>query len=390
MPRATLIPRALIAAGLAVAGALAGTSPGRGLDPHMDRGLLPGACTACHEGHGASGSPMLPVPQQRVCLACHDSSARAAEEVAQGLLSAHARPSFLAPVLTQPYTHPLTDRAFSRNDPGAVTCTSCHSPHRGMPQGSSDANPPGRSRLSPRSPTRLEFELCNTCHGGPGAITSGLTDIGSRTSATNRSYHPVEAPALERSPSVTPELAGMMVNCTDCHGNSDPTGPRGPHGSAVLHLLRRSYTTAEGGAESASAYALCYGCHSRAAVLGGTAFPEHREHVVEERTPCSTCHDPHGSASNRALIRFGEAERVPGVGPSGSGRLAFVSVAPGAGACYLTCHGRDHDPESYGNAPIGPDSVVAPLVSPLGTDRAAPPGHGPGALRPRGDHRPPP
>lgn len=390
MPRAAVISTAVLAVGLALFGARSGGAADGGLDPHMDQGLLPRACTACHEGHGTSGSPMLPAPQRQVCLACHDSRARAAQEVTGGSLSMHARPTLLAPVLTQPYTHPVSEGAFSRDDPGAVTCTSCHSPHRATPQMASADGPPGRSRPSPRSPSRFEFELCATCHGGPGAITSGLADIGDLTSAGNRSYHPVEAPAMERAPSVVPELVGMMVNCTDCHGNSDPTGPRGPHGSAVPHLLRRSYTTVDGSAESASVYALCYGCHSRDAVLDGTAFPEHRRHVVAERTPCSSCHDPHGSPSNRALIRFGEGPRGYDVGPSASGRLAFGSAAPGAGTCYLTCHGRNHDPESYGGPALEPETLVAPLVAPLRTDRRGRPRPELGLPRSRENRRPPP
>ena len=52
---------------------------------------------------------------------------------------------------------------------------------------------------------------------------------------------------------------------------------------------------------------------------------------------------------NRALIRFGEETLIAGVAPSArTGRLAFVSTGAGAGTCYLTCHGRDHAPESYG------------------------------------------
>jgi hypothetical protein len=42
---------------------------------------------------------------------------------------------------------------------------------------------------------------------------------------------------------------------------------------------------------------------------------------------------------------------VSGVSPSlATDRLLFESFGPGSGACYLTCHGRDHAPEAYGSA----------------------------------------
>src|SRR5262245_61496139 len=34
----------------------------RGLDPHLDRSLLPEGCPACHRGHGVARSPLLSGP----------------------------------------------------------------------------------------------------------------------------------------------------------------------------------------------------------------------------------------------------------------------------------------------------------------------------------------
>jgi hypothetical protein len=75
---------------------------------------------------------------------------------------------------------------------------------------------------------------------------------------------------------------------------------------------------------------------------------------VEERATCASCHDPHGSVDNRALIRFGEETYLGGAGPSlSTGRLAFVSAGPGSGTCYLTCHGVDHAATGYGPGGVG-------------------------------------
>jgi predicted CXXCH cytochrome family protein len=193
-------------------------------------------------------------------------------------------------------------------------------------------------------------------------------DVGELLDPENRSYHPVRAPSIEGSPSVLPALAGAQINCTDCHGNSDPTGPRGPHGSAFRFILAADYMTTDGTPESPSTFALCYRCHDRERVLDSAAFPEHRMHVVQEKASCATCHNPHGSIVNRGLIRFGEETVVAGVAPSGmTGRLAFVSKAWGAGTCYVTCHGYDHAGTPYGNAP-------ARLKSGAAGSRKSPPG----------------
>ncbi|NIM63433.1 MAG: hypothetical protein GTO30_17870, partial [Acidobacteria bacterium] len=146
-------------------------------------------------------------------------------------------------------------------------------------------------------------------------------------------------------------LSGAEIECTDCHGNSDPSGPAGPHGSRVQFILTARYTTVDGSPESVAAYELCYTCHDRNLILDSTVFPEHRLHVEERRASCATCHNAHGSVNNRALIRFGEETILSGVSPSlSTGRLVFESDVAGSGTCYLTCHGWDHAPATYGAA----------------------------------------
>jgi len=246
--------------------------------------------------------------------------------------------------------HPVSQEGYSEHERGVVVCTSCHTPHRGLRQ-ETGAVAVGQRRLSTRDPTRFEYELCESCHGNRGITTQSFSDLSRLLSPSNRSFHPVEAPSRESSPSVLPSLTGREINCTDCHGNSDPRGPAGPHGSTELYILRARYATTDGSPESPSTYALCYSCHRREAVLSSSGFPEHRRHVVELKASCATCHSPHGSVQNRALIGFGEETIVAGVSPSGrTGRLAFYSTGPGAGTCYLSCHGADHGPASYGSA----------------------------------------
>jgi len=297
---------------------------------------------------------MLGAPQRDVCLTCHGSRAGRDRAVREGLLAPGERPALLGSVLAEPYVHPVSDSAFSRHELGAVTCTSCHSPHRQSSEPSSSRSPSGRRRVSPRNPNRFEYQLCQECHGNRGATTTNLSDLSRQLNPGNRSYHPVEAPARESSPSLVPSMSGGEINCTDCHGTSNPDAARGPHGSREAYLLSGRYSLVDGSSD-ASDHELCYKCHRRQALLDGSPFPEHGEHITEVRASCATCHSPHGSVGNRALIRFGEETIVAGVSPSSStGRLAFISDAAGSGACYLTCHGVDHAPEAYGGLGILP------------------------------------
>jgi len=347
MPRAALT---LVAAALAAFAPALAPAQTQSLSPHLDPSAVPGGCSSCHRGHGAPGSPMLPLPQVQLCQSCHGARADRDRQVASGAVAASASPLLLSFVLSLPFVHPLAQEGYSEHERGAVVCTSCHTPHRGLRQAAGSAAL-GQRRLSTKDPTRFEYELCESCHGNRGITTQSFSDLSRLLSPSNRSFHPVEAPSRESSPSVLPSLTGREINCTDCHGNADPRGPAGLHGSTELYILKARYATTDGSPESPSTFALCYSCHRREAVLSSSAFPQHRRHIVDLKASCATCHNAHGSVQNRALIRFGEETIVAGVSPSGrTGRLAFTSTGPGAGTCYLSCHGEDHGPASYGSA----------------------------------------
>ncbi len=282
--------------------------------------------------------------------------------------------------------HPISPDAYSAREEGSVTCSSCHSPHRGRRAPAAAASQ-GVKRLSPQSPVRFEYELCQSCHGNAGVLTQDLLDLSRLLSPQSSSYHPVEAETMERSPSVKPELAGKFVSCSDCHGNSDPSGPAGPHGSRFPYLVRLRYVTADGTPESEDSYALCYECHERDLVLDSPRFPQHRLHVVREETSCATCHNAHGSVENRALVRFSEETYLAGVAPSAAAeRLAFESPAPGSGSCYVLCHGVDHAPEIYGDAVTAlQEGARAPLTTTYDTPSEDPASR---RSRPVGRHKP--
>ena len=149
---------------------------------------------------------------------------------------------------------------------------------------------------------------------------------------------------------------------------SGGTGAKGPHGSNISPLLSAPYERMDNIAESAATYALCYKCHDRNSIIGNESFSGHSKHIVDNKTPCSICHDPHGipsaqgSATNHArLINFDtsivQRDRI-------TGRLEFQTSGDRAGNCYLTCHGVDHSPKSYPVAGGGSGGVTLP---PAGT-----------------------
>ena len=160
---------------------------------------------------------------------------------------------------------------------------------------------------------------------------------------------------------IPPMRVGSVISCVDCHNSDNArtaggTGPSGPHGSIFEGLLVRNYSTDDLTVESAQAYALCYGCHSRESILGNESFPLHRSHVVDGRTPCSVCHDAHGiyrgqgnSVNHSSLINF-DLSVVQSAGGATGRRVEFVDRGRLAGSCTLTCHGVTHINFGYQNA----------------------------------------
>lgn len=323
------------------------------------------ACANCHRPHNAPGTPWLLDGKNITasCLICHDGSvARWNIENDIRKLAGHG--------LTEEGIPEVSGTPFLEGH--QVSCGDCHNPHAA---GSPDAVPAGLPRSLARvagitregtatESISYEYELCFRCHGDMPVRTRNrrtrvLTQDNKRLQfqINNPSYHPVGFPGRNSLvPSLIPPLLPTsIITCGDCH-SSDQTrrlggsGPAGPHGSIHEGLLVRRYDMADRTPESSAAYSLCYRCHQRDSILGDYSFREHRSHIVDERTPCSVCHDPHGIyfgegtlRGNFALINFD----LSVVSVNSVGRLEFVSLGTFRGECYLSCHGADHNPESY-------------------------------------------
>ncbi len=244
-----------------------------------------------------------------------------------------------------------------------VECADCHNPHA-----ATSDNPPAPAlngalygvngidiNGAAIRPVVESYQVCLKCHGDNHGTTEHVprvfTNLNTRDEfkPTSQSFHPVAAVGTNTNvPSlISPFTETSRIDCQDCHA-APVGGSSGPHGSDFSPILKLRYETADNTTESAANYALCYSCHDRSSILNDVSFGKHDKHIRGEDAPCSACHDSHGVATTAQgdgthLINFDASYCTP----SGSGRLEFIDNGNERGRCYVTCHGKDHDPKSY-------------------------------------------
>jgi len=337
------------------------------------------ACENCHRPHTAAGAPRILnfLPEEDNCLVCHKAGAMspAAPNIATELSS---KASVHSMVTTLPGVHDPVEPAtvVTRH----VECADCHNPHQTKGPASLNAAGSNLPLANPLigvrgvtiagdavNPVNFEYQICFRCHAdtadkAPPRITrqhvQGNTRLEFQT--TNPSFHPIAGPRgrADMPSLISPWTSASTMKCTHCHNNNAGprlgvvgTGPNGPHGSDYTPILNRQYSTADPAPSTYSdaLYELCYQCHSSTSILGNDSFKEHDKHIRGERTPCSTCHDPHGVSGtqgnltrNASLINFNTSV----VTPSGA-NLYWQDDGVFQGRCYLNCHGKNHSPETY-------------------------------------------
>lgn len=322
-------------------------------------------CANCHRPHNA-GRParlLAHAEEEENCLRCHNGSVSALD-ITIDLNKPYGHNPFLTQGVHDPSENPVLMGRHSE-------CEDCHDPHSSFPGAAAPPAVPGplngvsgmSSTGQPIDEITRAYELCYKCHSSSqGATTyvprqAAQTNLRLEFNPSNPSFHPIESPGAGSDvPSLLPPwTTASVMSCGDCHqSDSSPTfggtGPAGPHGSMFRPLLGANYSITDNTLESVSAYSLCYRCHNRSSILSDVSFSSHRLHVVDARTPCSACHDPHGVASQPGggdsthLVNF-DTSIVSGL--AGTGALYFRDGGFRRGTCTLTCHGYAHDDTSY-------------------------------------------
>lgn len=169
-----------------------------------------------------------------------------------------------------------------------------------------------------------EYEVCLKCHGAYSTLGPSR-NVASEVNTRNASFHSVAGASLNASApastfatvtadTFTSDVAAWTRNstmyCVDCHGNADPSKPKGPHTSDEGSILRKPYW----GSLPSAADQLCYACHKYDVYFTGDndtgasmslfqhpARPSeprmHALHVNDGGFSCRTCHVTHGSAT---------------------------------------------------------------------------------------------
>ncbi|MBI4823060.1 MAG: hypothetical protein HY805_02365 [Nitrospirae bacterium] len=316
---------------------------------HMSEERNPEGCAGCHKVSGVPGTPLLKRSKGEICYECH------------GFFSRGKAKADVETVFTKFSKHPIQETTkyhFRGEDlpeklptaPRHVSCFDCHVSHVSTPK-----KPWQGARGFSRTRMRLnrasfEYELCYLCHSDSANRPSGAKNKRQEFDPFNDSYHPVELTGRNKFvPSLIRELnVNSMIACTDCHGNNDPIGAQGPHGSDYAPILKAEYRTYEG-LESPKAYELCYMCHDRRSILGDEGFRKHSLHILTASTSCYTCHVSHGIERGKHLIRFSDyndyvrdiedISRLVGFSNTGS-PIQYDSQSI---RCYLRCHDIDHN-----------------------------------------------
>jgi len=359
--------------------------------------VVDNGCLNCHEIHSAGERERLLRfrREEDNCLNCH-SGAVASFNIAADIGKRSGHDTRFRTAVHDAAEVPFTMRRH-------VECVDCHNPHAaqhspiGQVRGTFGQTVKGTNlNVSGVTITGREtdnaiylYEICLKCHGDstkrPRLRTSrqvSQTNVRLEFRTSNPSFHPVAGPRRgQDAPSLIPPLrAGSIITCTDCHNSDNAramggTGANGPHGSINDGLLAFNYETTDLSAESADAYALCYSCHSRDSILGDESFSRHRRHIVDIRTPCAVCHDPHGvyrgqgnSTNHSNLINFDLSVVTPADTPTGR-RVEYADTGRLSGTCTLTCHGFTHVAFPYANNAAGKSVASRQRALSRGTSR---------------------
>lgn len=318
-------------------------------ETHLDPTKVPDRCSACHKGHGKRATVMLDQSKDELCFKCHGPVKKGIRGEAKTDIYTVILKRSNHPVINSAQYHVPGESLPERqpSTPRHVSCYDCHNPHKTIKDKTFQGVRGYSGRGARINDTQKEYEICYLCHSDSANLPAGSSNIAAQFELLNASFHPIEAIGRNRN---VPSLKGTLstnstIDCSDCHGNDDRFGPKGPHGSNYEHILKANYRM-DSGIESPSAYELCYECHNRNSILNDESFKAHKRHVLYANASCYACHTPHGSGNYENLINFDT--RI--VLPNSIGQLGYMKIMSGKPHCYLKCHinGLDYDHKMTG------------------------------------------
>lgn len=317
-------------------------------------------CDNCHNSHNSGSNNLLlkNKNEEDNCFNCHNGN------VAKTNIQAQFAKMYKHNVSLYLGNHDASENTLvnSRH----VECEDCHNSHATSSLASEAPNVKGANlgvkginqNGTPVNNAQYEYEICYRCHAdSPDKPISSISRVIQQDNVrlefaiSNPSHHAVTGMGTNSNvPSlISPLTTSSVIYCSDCHASNGAGSPTGPHGSIYPQILKYQYVKTDNTYESYSNYELCYSCHDRNSIInnigGNNTFKEHKKHIIDERTPCSVCHDSHGisslqgnSTNNSHLINFNTA-----VVSSYNGELNFYDGAPDNRYCLLKCHGKNHN-----------------------------------------------
>ncbi len=300
-------------------------------------------CSSCHDIHLISShKSLLTKSENHLCLECHDGNSHNSNE--------YSSQFDLNITINKLYPHITLNNSDNKSSIESVVCSDCHNPHqstelnKGLLDGSLNGTDGITSwGLSVKHST-FEYQICYKCHSYSNLQTT--KNIAELLKKTNMSFHPVETVSNNINATKSLKLGwgnASIMNCSDCHGNDNPFGVKGIHGSNNKGILKQNFEKSPFTLTSTQQdNALCFKCHDNKYITQSAGFRWHKLHI-DSGYNCSACHDSHGSKDYPSLLKFNSTF----IKPNPNGEFIFNKPSSNSGSCTMTCHGHMHKDVNY-------------------------------------------
>ena len=220
---------------------------------HLDKLNLPLECATCHyktnlkTGGGSLG-----------CTVCHGNPGRRVnnKKMPADALSKRSDLKNIEAEFIKTYRHPVFDgpgrhrinETLPETDNKALRhadCVDCHHPHY-VTKENRFAGIKGRRVVNQLTEVGRESEVCYRCHSESANLPGRYTNKKLEFSLNNPSFHPVEGEGKNSTvislirPYKEKKVSSAdisILSCSSCHGNDNPDGPKGVHGSRYQYIL---------------------------------------------------------------------------------------------------------------------------------------------------------